>query len=57
MCFQEEMYTALEDDGSVKVCVEYSGTSEILDSITVVIKSEDISAKGMLSETVVFAQL
>ena len=55
MCFQEEMYTVLENDGSITICVEYSGTFEISDPIAVFIKTEDISAEGMLSEPAVSA--
>ena len=48
MCFQEESYTVLEDDGSVTICVEFSGTLGISDPITVVIKTKDDSAEGLL---------
>ena len=52
MCFKEEMYTVMEDEGSVRVCVQLtlSDTLVISDPLTVFLKTEDISAKGKLSE-------
>lgn len=48
MCFKEEMYTVMEDDGIATVCVQltYSGSLVISDPIKVFLKTEDISAEG-----------
>ena len=54
MCFLEETYTALEDDGSITVCVEFSGALEITDPISVFIKTKDDSAEGMLIVNLLF---
>ena len=45
------MYTVMEDEGSVRVCVQliYSGTRVISDPLTVFLKTEDISAEGELT--------
>ena len=46
VCFQEEVYTVSEDDGSISVCVEFSGALEISDPIAVLVKTKDVSAEG-----------
>ena len=51
MCFQEDVYTVLEDDGSITICVEFSGAHEISDPITVLVKTKDVSAEGMLAKS------
>ena len=51
VCFQEEVYTVSEDDGSISVCVEFSGALEISDPITVLVKTKDVSAEGELDES------
>ena len=51
MCFQEGEYTVVEDDGSITICVEFSGAPEI-STITVLVKTNDVSAEGRLDESV-----
>ena len=49
ICFKEEVYTVLEDDGSITICMEFSPSVplDMAEPITVLVKTKDISAEGI----------